>query len=118
VNSKPAASVQVKILAQLLEVAAKVDESLMLSKENGNQLKLLRTELGLDSQHGRLPIVEATLIRHETRMEKTEQRLNTLEIEEHEASGRDKFKATAFAILGGSAGAAVIAIIAHMLGLK
>ena len=45
-----------------MELKGKVEESLQQGRENGNDLKMLRRELGLDGQHGRLPIVEATLL--------------------------------------------------------
>ena len=65
-HAKPADStIQAQILEQLMELKGKVEESLEQGRENGNELKMLRRELGLDGQHGRLPIVEATLIRHE-----------------------------------------------------
>jgi hypothetical protein len=64
-------TIDAQILEQLAEVKGKVNESLEQGRENGNELKMLRRELGLDGQHGRLPIVEATLIRHEVRMEKS-----------------------------------------------
>ncbi len=73
-------TIDAQILEQLAEVKGKVDESLEQGRENGNELKMLRRELGLDGQHGRLPIVEATLIRHEVRMEKSEARIDKLEI--------------------------------------
>ena len=55
---------------------------------------MLRRGLGLDGQHGRLPIVEATLIRHEVRMEKSEARIDKLEIGDSEANGKTKLVAT------------------------
>ncbi len=103
-------------MEQLTEVKGKVDESLQQGRENGNELKMLRRELGLDGQHGRLPIVEATLVRHELRMDKGEVRLNLLETGNSEANGKAKMVATALALLGGGAGGAVIAMIAHLLG--
>jgi hypothetical protein len=109
-------SLHAQIMEQLTEVKGKVDESLLQGRENVNELKMLRRELGLDGQHGRLPIVEATLIRHELRMDKGEVRLNLLETGNSEANGKAKMVATALALLGGGAGGAVIAMIAHLLG--
>jgi hypothetical protein len=94
-----------------------VDESLEQGRENGNELKMLRRELGLDGQHGRLPIVEATLIRHEVRMDKSEARIDKLEIGNSEANGKAKLVATSLALLGGGAGGAMIAVLAHLLGV-
>ncbi len=72
-------TIQTQILEQLTEVKGKVEESLQQGRENGNELKMLRRELGLDGQHGRLPIVEAMLVRHEARMEKSDERVDKLE---------------------------------------
>jgi hypothetical protein len=110
-------TIDTQILEQLAEVKGKVDESLEQGRENGNELKMLRRELGLDGQHGRLPIVEATLIRHEVRMEKNEARIDKLEIGNSEANGKAKLVATSLALLGGGAGGALIAVLAHLLGV-
>jgi hypothetical protein len=116
-HSRPADStIQAQILEQLMELKGKVEESLEQGRANGNELKMLRRELGLDGQHGRLPIVEATLIRHEARMEKYEARVNSLETGSNEANGKAKLVATALALLGGSAGGALIALLAHLFG--
>jgi hypothetical protein len=110
-------TIDAQILEQLAEVKGKVDESLEQGRENGNELKMRRRELGLDGQHGRLPIVEATLIRHEVRMDKSEARIDKLEIGNSEANGKAKLVATSLALLGGGAGGALIALIAHLLGV-
>jgi hypothetical protein len=107
-----------QILEQLAEVKGKVDESLLQGRENVNELKMLRRELGLDGQHGRLPIVEATLIRHEVRMEKSDLRLTLLESGTSEAKGKAKLVATMLALLGGGTGGAAIALVAHFLGAR
>ena len=96
----------------------KVEESLQQGRENGNELKMLRRELGLDGQHGRLPIMEATLLRHEAHMERTDLRVNDLETGNSEAKGKAKLVATALALLGGGAGGALIALLAHLLGAR
>jgi hypothetical protein len=110
------ATLQARILEQLTEVKGKVEESLQQGRENGNELKMLRRELGLDGQHGRLPIVEATLMRHELRMEKNEARVDQLETGNSEAQGKAKLVAASLALLGGGAGGALIALLAHLLG--
>jgi hypothetical protein len=117
VKLETARTIDTQILEQLAEVKGKVDESLEQGRENGNELKMLRRELGLDGQHGRLPIVEATLIRHEVRMEKSEARIDKLEIGNSEANGKAKLVATSLALLGGGAGGALIAVLAHLLGV-
>jgi hypothetical protein len=111
-----AGTIQSQILEQLTEVKGKVEESLQQGRENGNELKMLRRELGLDGQHGRLPIVEATLIRHETCMEKIETRVDTLETGNSEAKGKAKLLATGLALLGGGTGGALITLLAHLIG--
>ena len=116
-NAKPN-TLQVQILEQLTELKGKVEESLQQGRENGNDLKMLRRELGLDGQHGRLPIVEATLLRHEARMEKNEARVDGLETGSNEADGKAKLVATALALMGGGAGGALIAWLAHVLGSR
>jgi len=119
-RGKPAGAgaIQAQILEQLTEVKGKVEESLEQGRENGNELKMLRRELGLDGQHGRLPIMETTLMRHEARMEKCDARLEKLEIGSSEANGKAKLVATSLALLGGSAGGALIAILAHLFGVR
>jgi hypothetical protein len=118
-HAKPTGSstIQAQILEQLMELKGKVEESLQQGRENGNDLKMLRRELGLDGQHGRLPIVEATLLRHEARMEKSEARVEGLEIDSSEANGKAKLLGTALALLGGGAGGALIALLAHLMGV-
>jgi hypothetical protein len=110
------ARLQAQILEQLTELKGKVEESLQQGRENGNELKMLRRELGLDGAHGRLPMVEATLLRHELRMEKSEERVEALETGRNESAGRAKLVAATLALLGGSAGGAVITLLTHLLG--
>lgn len=119
-SGKPAASatIQAQILEQLQELKGKVEESLQQGRENGNDLKMLRRELGLDGQHGRLPIVEATQLRHEVRMEKIETRVGNLEISENEDKGKSKLLHAGAALLSGGAGGALIALVAHLLGIR
>jgi hypothetical protein len=119
-NAKPSGSstIQAQILEQLMELKGKVEESLQQGRENGNDLKMLRRELGLDGQHGRLPIVEATLLRHEARMEKNEARVDGLETGNSEANGKAKQMATALALLSGGAGGALIALLAHLVAAR
>lgn len=107
---------QGQILAQLGEVMKKVDESVKIGQENGNELKMLRRELGLDGQHGRLPIVEASLTRHESRMDRIDARVDLLEKTDDQATGKSRLVATVLGLLGGSAGGAAIALAAHLMG--
>jgi len=109
-------TIEAQILEQLTEVKRRVEDSLQQGRENGNELKMLRRELGLDGAHGRLPIVEAALIRHETQMERVDARLIELETGSSEAQGKAKLVATAVALLGGGAGGAAISLVARLLG--
>jgi hypothetical protein len=94
-----------------------VKEIAILGQANFNELKMLRRELGLDGQHGRLPIMETTLIRHEAQMEKGDARIDKLEMNSSEANGKAKLVATSLALLGGGAGGALIALLAHLIGV-
>lgn len=116
--NKPAGTIQTQILEQLTELKNRVEESLEQGRENGHDLKMLRRELGLDGAHGRLPLVEATLMRYEARMDKTDVRVEKLDIGSHEAQGKAKLLATALSLLGGGAGGALTAIMAHLLGVR
>jgi hypothetical protein len=111
-------TIQAQILEQLMELKDKAEESLALGRDNGSELRMLRRELGLDGPHGRLPIVEATLLRHEKWMEKSEARVEGLEIDSNEANGKAKMLATALALLGGGAGGALIALMGHLMGMR
>ena len=115
---KPVGTIQTQILEQLTELKGKVEESLQQGRENGNELKMLRRELGLDGQHGRLPLVEAVLVRHEARMDKNDVRVEKLETGSNEADGQAKLVGTALSLLGGGAGGALIALAAHLLGMR
>jgi len=64
-----------------------------------------------------LPIMEALLVRHEARMEKSDERVDKLEADTNEAKGKAKLVATSLALLGGGAGGAMIAFLAHLLGV-
>jgi hypothetical protein len=114
----PRTTIEAQILQQLTEVKRRVEDSLQQGRENGNELKMLRRELGLDGAHGRLPIVEAGLVRHEAHMERMDSRVNELETGSSEANGKAKLVATAVAVLGGGAGGALISLLAHLLGTR
>jgi hypothetical protein len=109
-------NIQDQILEQLTEVKQRLEDSLQQGRENGNELKMLRRELGLDGAHGRLPIVEAALVRHEAQTERMDARMKKLEAVGNEAGGKAKMVGTALALLGGGAGGAVISLLAQLLG--
>jgi hypothetical protein len=114
----PKPTLEAQILEQLTELKKRVEDSLQQGRENGNELKMLRRELGLDGAHGRLPIVEAGLVRHEAQMDRMDARVNELETGSSEASGKAKLVATAVALLGGGAGGAVISLVSHLFGVR
>jgi hypothetical protein len=110
-----AETVQNQILAQLTALGGKVDEAIEQGKENAYQMKLLRSELGLDGTHGRLPLFEAQLAKLELSIQKQEARINELEAEKLEAEGRHKLLSTVTALCGGGAGGAAITLIGRLL---
>lgn len=79
--------------------------------------QLLRKELGTDGNHGRLPTVEGQLVKLENRTETLEQRLRTLELAETLLTGQRKSLSVVLSLLTGSAGAAIVGVLAHVLGL-
>jgi hypothetical protein len=112
----PPKPIEAQILEQLTEVKRRVEDSLQQGRENGNELKMLRRELGLDGAHGRLPIVEAALVRHEAQMERMDARVIELETGSSEAQGKAKLIGAALALLGGGAGGALISLVGRLLG--
>jgi hypothetical protein len=78
--------------------------------------QLLRKELGTDSGHGRLPSLEGQMAKLETRTETLEQRLRTLEMAETLLMGQRKSLSLVWSLLTGSAGAAIVGVVAHVLG--
>ncbi len=54
----------------------------------------------------------------EARMDKNDLRVDKLESGSNEADGRAKLLATALSLLGGGAGGALIALAAHLLGVR
>jgi hypothetical protein len=51
-------------------------------------------------------------------MDKNDLRVDKLESGSNEASGKAKLVATALSLLGGGAGGALIALVAHLLGAR
>lgn len=99
---------QAEILKQLTMLVARVVEC-------RSEITLLRTELGLDSLHGRLPTAESTLLQHAAHLEKIDEALFALQTGESENRGREKFINTIFSLIGGGAGGAAIEIIAKLV---
>lgn len=96
-----------EILLQLGSLISKVDQNI-------TELKLLRLELGLDSMHGRIPLLETTMSRHELRMDKMDTTVEKLKETEAEEQGRAKLLTGVIALLGGGVAGALIEVAAHM----
>lgn len=60
---------QTEILKSLQEVKDGVQESLKLGRSNGEDIRLLRKELGVDGAHGRLPEIERAWARIDRQQE-------------------------------------------------
>lgn len=100
---------QGRILEQLVELQRKVDESLEQGRQNGEEIRMLRKELGLDGPHGRIPLVE-------TAVQTLLDRVSTLERLRIENDGKKKLVTGALALLSGGAGGALIALLGRLLG--
>jgi hypothetical protein len=98
---------QTQIILALEGVLLKIEES-------KNELKLLRTELGMDSTHGRIPLLEASIARHEARMEKMDALIDKLIVGNSEAMGKKELLHSILALAGGGAGGAIIAILGRL----
>lgn len=92
---------QTEILTQLAALIAKVEQNI-------TELKLLRIELGLDSVHGRIPMLESNLSRHDNRLDKMESSIDKLKEAEAEDAGRAKLFNGIIALLGGGAAGAIL----------
>jgi chromosome segregation ATPase len=90
----------------------KTEEIQEQSRENGNEIKLLRTELGLNGEHGRLPVMETTILRMEKRQEESDKRIDDLEALRSENQGRQRLIGSVVALAGGGIGA-IIGLLWH-----
>lgn len=94
---------QREILEKILEVKNKVDESLQLGRQNGEDIRTLRKELGVDGPHGRLPQLELAMGRLDRQQEndnkevcrliaenqdKTERRFDEMAKKAHDATNK------------------------------
>jgi hypothetical protein len=91
-----------KIFQELAELNRKVDQT-------NNDIAVLRKELGIEGEHGRLPIVEAKVARLETRVE-------DLLIERAETHARQRLVVTLISLFAGGLGAAVFTAVLRALG--
>lgn len=105
----PAKGLETRILSELSELKEKVDESLEQGRECNTDLKLLRKELGIDGLHGRLPVLEATVTKHEMR-------IGELETGKIEMRARHRLVHSILAFCGGSVGGTLITICGRIFG--
>jgi chromosome segregation ATPase len=88
-------------LTELKNKSAEIQDQ---GQENGNEIKLLRRELGLDNGHGRLPVMETTILRMEKRQEVNDKRVDDLEAVRSENLGRQRLVGTVLALASGGVG--------------
>jgi len=101
---------ELKISVALLR--DKTDEIQEQGRENNNEIKLLRTELGLNGEHGRLPVIETTFLRMERRQDDSEKRIDDLEALRSENQGKQRLIGTVLAVASGGIGA-IIGLLWH-----
>jgi hypothetical protein len=106
------------ILSELGQINYKVEESLQIGRENNREIKILRTELGLEGAHGRIPSLEVELQRMNTRVEKQEMRVDEMEVGTIESRAQHRMIATITGIFSGGLGAAVFSAAVHYFGVK
>jgi hypothetical protein len=119
---------QSEILQRISEVNLKVTSIELQGRDNGEAIRNLRTELGVDGAHGRLPQLEQTIARLDRQQEddnkkvverfvKLEDCIDAIKQDEHEARGGKRVLTAIVSFLGGSLGAALVGIAAKVLGL-
>ena len=101
-----------ELKASLIELRNKTDEIQEQGRENGNEVKSLRKELGLDNGHGRLPVMETTIVRIEKRQESSDKKIDDLESVRSENQGRQRLIGTVLALASGGVGA-IIGLMWH-----
>lgn len=108
-----------RILQELTELKSsvavlrnKTDDIQGQSRENGNEIKLLRTELGLSGDHGRLPVMETTILRMDKRQDGSDRRIDDLEALRSEAQGRQRLIGSVMALASGGIGA-ILSLLWH-----
>jgi chromosome segregation ATPase len=135
------AATNADILMQLRALSSEVKEISTQGRETGQQLALLRRELGLDGPHGRLPQVEIEIPRInrrlddilkaveelqkgdyqnkgknlDVRLEKMETTLDELKESRQQSKGRRELMSAVTGFIGGAGGAAIITILANLL---
>jgi hypothetical protein len=116
----PHSTFEGRILDELKSLNLKLEESIRLGTENGAEIRSLRKELGMEGLHGRLPTIEAAIARMDRTQEDDHkavlQRLDRLEAEAYEESGRRGLKHLWVTVATSSAAASLIAALAKLLG--
>lgn len=108
----------IEILAQLKAVNARMEEIAAQGRENNNELKMLRRELGLEPNgFGRVPTIEGDIKRQDLRSDKIELRVDLLEKSRDVEDGKARLVTAGLGLVSGSAGAALIYLIAHAMGI-
>lgn len=111
---------QKEILIKISEVKVIVDESLKLGRENGEDIRKLRVELGVDGAHGRIPQIEQTLARLDRQQEQDHKevlnRIAALEEGDHIAQGKKQLFNIAVSILCSSGAAVFMGWLATHMG--
>lgn len=106
---------QSEILDSLKGVLAKVEEVAIQGRENGNELKMLRRELGLDGAHGRIPQIESSVIKLEVRMDNMKLVLDQIEDDRHFQRGKVWTITAVIAFLASSGGVVLVEYVLHAL---
>jgi hypothetical protein len=112
----PLSNFESLILTELGQINHKVEESLEIGRENNREIKILRTELGLEGAHGRIPSLEAELQRLNARVEKQDIRVDATEVAAIESRAKHRVIATVIGVLSGGLGAAVFSAIIRYFG--
>lgn len=76
-----------EMLRKISEVNVKVDQSLKQGSENGEGIRLLRKELGVDGEHGRIPQIERSMATMEIRIDTLQKCVDVLQGGSHFANG-------------------------------
>jgi chromosome segregation ATPase len=101
-----------ELKTSLIELRNKVEEIQQQGRENGSEVKSLRKELGLDNGHGRLPVLETTILRIEKRQEGNDMRIDDLESLRSENQGKQRLIGTVMTLASGGIGA-IIGLLWH-----
>jgi hypothetical protein len=105
-----------RIFTALGDIQRKVDQSLEQGRDNGSDLKLLRKELGMDGQHGRIPSLESNVVRLELLIVAQEKRVDALEILDHLAQGKKQLVTVGVSVISSAGAVALLGWLAKVMG--